>query len=300
MKTAGRARAGWRAGLAGIVAATAFLALGLVVGCGDATDVESPPALQLVEGPDAQPVTGYTADKGAGETVSVASVPGGGVLPDIGQKIVKTGSLELKVDRGAYAQVRDRVRELAASCGGYLQGESSAADSAGLVRGTITVRVPAEQFDAVFGAIMDFGRAGKTNVKTSDMTQEYVDLESRLRHLGAEEAFYLALIDKAATVSDMISISDRLSDIQQQKETALGRQRYLDDQVAYATITTAVSESAGPATHGFWSSVSSAFRSFGQAGKYLGLGILYALPYLLVAGVAGFVFWKLRKKNQAA
>ncbi len=300
MKTAVRTRWGWRAGLAGLMACMAFLALGLAVGCGDATGIETPPALQLVEGPDAEPAAGYTSDKGAGEGVSVAAVPGGGVLPDIGLMVIKTGSVQLEVDRDAYREVRDKIRDAAISSGGYLQGESSAADASGLVHGTITVRVPAEQFDAVFSAISGFGCAGTTTVKTADITQEYVDLESRLRHLQAEEAFYLALIDKAATVSDMISISDRLADIQQQKETALGRQRYLDDQVAYATITTTVSESAGPATRGFWSSVSSAFRSFGKAGKYLGLGFLYALPYLLVAGAAGFVLWFLRKKKRAA
>lgn len=81
----------------------------------------------------------------------------------------------------------------------------------------------------------------------------------------------------------------------------MGRQSYMDNQVAYATIAAAVNESVSAVSAGgFWSSVSSAFRSFGRAGKYLGLGVLYTLPYLLVAGVPGLAFWGLRRKKRAA
>jgi len=293
-------RAAWRAAIAGLVAASAFLALGLAAGCGEASPQE-PPALQLVDpSPDSQSSEGYAQERASsGQATSISADTAG--LPEIGQKIVKTGALEVTVERNGYGELREKVHALADSSGGYLQGESSSQDGQGLTHGTVTVRIPADQFDAAFAAIAGFGKAGKTNVKTSDMTQEYVDLQSRLRHLQAEEVFYLGLIDKAQTVSDMISISDRLSEIQQQKETAMGRQSYLDNQVAYATITASINESAeGEAAGGFWSSVSSAFRSFGRAGKYLGLGILYALPYLLVAGAAGLAFWGFKRKRRTA
>ncbi len=297
----GSARRIRRAGVAGLVAASVLLGFGLAAGCGEKPDA-APPSLQLMEdSADSQSAAVSLQEAGGAGTSSVAGPADAAGLPDIGQKIVKTGSLELTVDRSGYGEAREKIRDLADSLGGHLQGESSSQDSQGLTHGSVTVRVPVDQFDAAFSAIAGFGSAGKTNIKTSDMTQEYVDLQSRLRHLEAEEAFYLGLIDKAKTVSDMISISDRLAGIQQQKETAMGRQAYLDNQVAYATIAAAVSESASGATAGgFWSSLSSAFRSFGRVGKYLGLGILYALPYLLIAGAAGLIFWSLRRKKRAA
>ncbi len=292
-----RFQIGWRSDLAGVVAALAFLGLGLAVGC---SETVQDPGLQLVDASPEATSGGYATERRGSIDVDLQAGSTSD-LPDIGQKIVKTGSLQLGIGEGTYADVRERIRSLANSSGGYLQGESSSQDASGLTHGTVTVRVPAEKFDEVFAAIAVFGEPGQTSVKTSDMTQEYVDLESRLRHLQAEEAFYLGLIDKAQTVSDMISISDRLSDIQQEKETVMGRQAYLDNQVAYATITATINETApGAASRGFWSTVSSAFSSFGLLGKYLGVGILYALPYLLGAGLIFLGFRGFKRKRRPA
>lgn len=121
-----RKRGRLRAGMAGLVASSAFLALVLLAGCGEASP-QKPPALQLVDpSPDSQSQGSYEQERAlSGQATSISSSADAAGILDIGQKIVKTGSLEVTVGRNGYGEVREKISALADSLGGYLQGESS-------------------------------------------------------------------------------------------------------------------------------------------------------------------------------
>ncbi|MHB8780979.1 MAG: DUF4349 domain-containing protein [Candidatus Geothermincolia bacterium] len=216
----------------------------------------------------------------------VDTTPGSGVVPDVsGQKLTRDAQLEVTIDPGAYPGTRDGVAGLARSLGGYLVSENSYSRD-GRVRGSITIKVPAERFEEALAELLAYGEVTANRTTTNDVTQEYVDLESRIRHLEAEEAFYLGLIGEADDVSEMLAISDRLSGVQQAKETAMGRRELLDNQVAYAAVTLALTESEGGAEtgeKGFWSRVWSGFEAFGRGARSVALGLLYSLPFLALA-----------------
>jgi hypothetical protein len=142
-----------------------------------------------------------------------------------------------------------------------------------------------------------------TRVSTEDVSAEYVDLESRLRHLQAEEEFYLSLIGKAQTIQEMITIREHLDGIQLEKEQVQGRMNFLDQQIGFSTLTLSLDEVAPDEDgEGFWNSVGDAFKSFGRGLKKLALGFFYALPYLLILAVIGVAVWllvrRLRRKGK--
>ena len=77
-----------------------------------------------------------------------------------------------------------------------------------------------------------------------DMTEDYVDLESRLTNLRAEEKQYLIILKEATTVEDLLNVSDYLSAVQGEIETIEGRLKYLDSQTNFSTITISIYEEA--------------------------------------------------------
>lgn len=223
-------------------------------------------------------------------------------LAQLQLKVIKTALMEMEMGRGDYAKIREDAVALTSAAGGYVQDESASKDDEGLTYATLTLRIPADRFDEVVDEVSTLGEVIATRVSTEDVSAEYVDLESRLRHLQAEEAFYLSLIDKAQTIQEMITIREHLDSIQLEKEQVQGRMNFLDQQIGFSTLTLSVDEvDPDEAGEGFWNSVGEAFRSFGRGLKALALGFFYALPYLLILAVIGIVIWMLvrrfRRKN---
>lgn len=243
---------------------------------------------------------GEGADRGVstGEDLKSTAAVGGSAMPQLQLKVIKTAQVNLEVDKGGYANLREDAVAAAAAAGGYVQGESSSRDDEGLTHGTLTLRVPADSFDRVMQEVSRLGEVVSSQVNTTDVSEEYVDLEARLRHLQAEEAFYLSLIGKAASVQEMISIREHLSSVQLDKERVQGRMNFLDQQVAYSTLTLSVDERGEDGGKGFWNSVGRAFRSFARGLGALALGLFYALPWAVLALIVGLVAYYLVRRRK--
>lgn len=289
-----------------IVAAGAF-----IVGCGEesgreATEPQAVPGVEQREEGVTRTGTVNSADaEGQGyadlKQVSPSTSSSGG-LPELRSKVIKNALVKLETEKGDYARIRQEAVALASSAGGYLESEDSSRDDDGFTYATLTLRVPADRFDEVMEAASSLGELVSSKITTSDVSGEYVDLESRLRHLQAEESFYLSLINQAKTVQEMISIREHLSSVQLEKEQVQGRMDFLDRQVAYSTLTLSVSEKGPREEEGFWSAVRKALRSFGKGMRALAIGLFYILPYLaLIALVIAAVWWfTVRRKRGGA
>lgn len=220
-------------------------------------------------------------------------------LPQLQLLVIKTALMEMEAGRGDYARIREDAVAIASAAGGYVEGESSRRDDEGLTYATLTLRVPADRFDAVVGEVSSLGEVVSTQVSTHDVSAEYVDLEGRLRHLQAEEAFYLSLIARAQTIQEMITIREHLDAIQLEKEQAQGRKDYLDQQVGFSTLTLSVHEVEPEGEgKGFWHSAGEAFKSFGRGLKALAVGFFYALPYLVVLAAIAVIVWLLIRRSR--
>jgi hypothetical protein len=243
---------------------------------------------------------GYAAEESreAG-AAAVAGQAGSQGLPDITPKVIKTGKAGLEIDQGAFYDRRGDVYFIVESAGGYIQSENTGKQNEA-VRGTFLLRVPFDRFDQVFTDLSGLGKVLNVEVASQDVTQEYVDLEGRIRHLEAQEQFYLDLIAQAKTIQEMISIREQLDQVQLDKEQALGRKNYLDNQTSYSLITLNLAEKsdAGPSGSGFWDRISGAFESFGRACRELLVGLAYALPYLAILAVLALVGWALLRRRR--
>jgi len=143
------------------------------------------------------------------------------------RKIIRTSSLEMVVQRPA--DTAEKITAIAEGMGGYLETASGGGQNA--TSGTLTIRVPAARLQEARAEIRKLGlRVESEKVDAQDVTRQYVDQDARIRNLRAEEVQLLTILKQAATVKDMMVVSERLSEVrgqieQQQAEfNALSRQ----------------------------------------------------------------------------
>lgn len=217
--------------------------------------------------------------------------------PAFDRLVIKTADLALQVEsaRDAEAQVRALVNQW----GGYVvKVETTGADEQMASR--VTFRVPAERFDDALAGVQ--GLAKKLLSRTvsgDDVTEEFVDLESRLRNLEATRDRLLTFLAKAEQVEDALKVNESLSQIQGEIEQVKGRRQFLQQNAALSTISVYLSPvpvTAILAEDG-WQPITVARRAlrdlleFGQGLAEVAIVLLVWIPVwlpLLVASVWGW------------
>lgn len=159
-------------------------------------------------------------------------------------KVIKEGRVELRVERDTFGDSVDEVMLLARRFGGSVQ--STAIDDSGEGRGTVIVRVPSDRFEDTLTELRDIGRIESQFVDTQDVTDEFVDLEARIRNARTAERVLLNLMDEATTIADTIRVQNQLERVQENIERMRGRLRVLEDQTSFSTLAVDVIEEGAP------------------------------------------------------
>ena len=148
--------------------------------------------------------------------------------------IIKNGDLALRVEDVPAATAA--VSTLASEAGGFVVSSSTSGLERDL-RAYITIRVPAERFETTLNQLEALAvRVLSHSVSGSDVTEEFVDLEARLRNLEATRDRLLDMLNKATRVQDALDVNLALSDVQGQIEQIQGRMRFLSESAAMSTI----------------------------------------------------------------
>jgi hypothetical protein len=180
-------------------------------------------------------------------------------LPGVQPRVIQNATLSVTVPKGDFEETIDRARQIAAALGGFVtSSQSSQGPEERLVRGSIVVRVPGEAYPQAMSQFAALGKVIAREETGTDVSLQYVDLESRARHLEALERQLLGFLADTETVADALVVQQRLAKVQLQLEEIEGRLRYLDDQTSFATISLAVAERGVPvaaavAKDGGWS-----------------------------------------------
>ncbi len=190
--------------------------------------------------------------------------------PSTERKIIREGTISLETkDAKAMTQ---QIAQAVTRYKGYIT-EDVITDYETRVEHRVTIRVPASQFDALLEAIAQgAGELKSKNISARDVTEEYVDVASRIKTKKELEARYQQLLQKASKVEEMLSIEREMGTLRSDIESMEGRLRYLKDRVAFSTLTVNYYEIA-PATSGL----------FGRLGVALGDGWDNMLEFLVGA-----------------
>ncbi len=197
---------------------------------------------------DAMRSKAYSAESQGAQAVPAGGAAGGPSISGQSQpqpqnkpwdrKIIRTATLQVTVkDVGSSV---DRVRLLADQHGGYVFQSDSHADGDYTIA-TITIQVPTQEFDRIMPELRKLdGQVKKItseNVASSDVTEEYTDLNSQLRNLQATEARVIALQQKADKLEDILTLDQQLRQIQGDIERIQGRLTFISNRSDMSSIT---------------------------------------------------------------
>jgi hypothetical protein len=222
------------------------------------------------------------------------------VVPEAAERrVIRTAELSLEALEPTAAQ--RTITQLAEARGGFvLSADTSRTrteDGEEETSVTVVFRVPSGTFDATLQTLRALGRVSNEKVTGQDVTEEYVDLEARLKAQHAVEEQYLAILKEAKSIPDILAVQEKLGTVRTEIERAEGRRRFLDSQTSLSTFTVHVAkhveavDASGP---GFGTSVRKAGRdavdvaiaivngAIRLAGVLAPIALLLGLPLVLV------------------
>jgi DNA repair ATPase RecN len=164
------------------------------------------------------------------------------------------------------------------------------------------LKIPVEKFDDIYNNIKNIdGEITYASYYTDDITQEYTDLESRLRNLQETEEQLVEILETAETVEDTLAVYEQLTSIRSQIEVLEGQIKYLDNQVdySYITVTLTLSDVGKEITDEQWNPLGvlkMAFGSLVNFGKFLVNVLIWLIVFSPAIAIA-VVIVVLIKKN---
>jgi len=274
-----------------IMISLALLALVLVSACAAAPGGQS-------EAPPVAPAPSPAPAPGA--------PPGGGGgfqdAPSADERmVVRTGDISLVVDDVVVA--RDMIADMAERLGGYVVNSRIYGEERDR-RASISIRVPDDDFEAAFDELRDLAvRVRTEHTNSEDVTEQYIDLEARLKNAEATEQQYLALLDRATQVEDILRIYDSLSRVRSEIEQIKGRMQYLERTSSMALIQVSLEPevSGGGLIRAGWSALEtlkSAIRGIVIFAQVLGTVGIWLLIFSPVWGGIAFLVYRLRRRKR--
>ena len=220
------------------------------------------------------------------------------------RKIVYDAEVRLVVPD--FSDTENAVSNLVKEYDGYLANVSIDRTSGEQRKGRWQIRIPVEQFDAFLNALSEIGTPETRQQTAQDVTEEYVDLEARIKNTKRLEERILALLENnQGEIKDVIEVERELGRVRGEVERMEGRLRYLSNRTSSTTVTIYIREErdyispdaptlVARIQHA-WDSSLLALRQFGEG--FLVVAVSVA-PWLVVGLIiVGPPVWWLRRFN---
>jgi hypothetical protein len=214
------------------------------------------------------------------------------------QKIIKTGNLRFETQE--LKKTHQKILTAVQKANGYVQHDNTGKNYNSQYH-NLTVRVPSENFDTVIQSISDgVSYFEEKTISQRDVTEEFVDLNARLKAKRTLEKRYLELLSKAKNVKEILEIERELSKIREEIEAREGRLQYLQSQVSESTITIyfyKISSDRG-VTVSYGRKVTNAFKNGWSNISEFFLGLLHIWPFIILVAVSVFMIRRWIKKRK--
>ncbi|HJQ25070.1 MAG TPA: DUF4349 domain-containing protein [Blastocatellia bacterium] len=222
------------------------------------------------------------------------------------RKIIRNAELTLETEAPADGQ--RRITAIAEALGGYVvtsefKQETAQAKPSQSV--TVVARVPASQFYAALDQILSTsGKMIQKKISGQDVSEEYLDIEARIRTKKALEAQFLEIMKQARKVSDALEVQSQLADVRTEIERLEGRRRFLENQSALSTITVSLQLPApvvATTSTSFGQEIKQAFGTAVDTAAAIVLFLIRAVivltPFALIFGVPAWLIWRLVRRR---
>lgn len=210
------------------------------------------------------------------------------------RKLIKNVNMEVETE--TFDELLETIKTKTDSMGGYIENSYTYNGSSfyGNTRrdASLTIRIPAENLDQFLASVSEVSNVISRNDSVTDITLQYVDLESHKEALQTEQDRLLELLEQAESIDDIIALESRLSEVRYQIESMESQLRTYDNQVSYSTVYLNINEvtkltpvkeqSIGEKiSTGFMESL----YGVGSGLLNFAIGLIIRLPYLVVWAV---------------
>lgn len=247
---------------------------------GEAAQAAEPQASAGEGAPD----SGYGAGKATTPAKATAS------------HIIRTASLTVQVKD--VPKALDEARTSAENAGGYVGNETTTRDEEGHERTRVVLRVPVDRYAEVLTELEGAGKLVERSAKAQDVTDQVVDVESRIKSQRASVARIRELMDQATKLSDVVTLEGELSTRQADLEALLARQGSLKDRTSLATITLTLSETPVKKVAkddddpGFLDALAGGWGAFVTMLRWIAVAFGAVLPFAAVAALIVLLWLK--------
>lgn len=228
-----------------------------------------------------------------------------------GRMIIQTASLNMDVEK--YDQVMETLKNKVAASGGYVENESTSfktyySDTDNLKQGYITIRIPANGYNAILSEIKALGLVTMESSNANDITKMYRDTASEIENLKVTENRLREIMEKAVEIEDILAIENELSRVRSSINMYQKQIKDWEALVDMTTITVQLNEVKslkpvvepiddslfGKAKEGFIRSINNIRRSI----ENLIIWIVANSPFLVMLTILAFVISVIYKKRR--
>ena len=217
---------------------------------------------------------------------------------EVSRKLIKNVNLDVETE--TFDSLLAALWEKTEAFGGYIEESytynGSRYNENRRRNANLSIRIPARRLEEFLSEVSALSNVVSRNESVTDVTLQYVDLESHKKALLAEQERLLELLARAETIEDIISLESRLSEVRCQIESMESQLRTMDNQVSFSTVNLNVNEvtKLTPVKEQSpWEKISTGFvRSLNDIGTgfvNFGIGFMINLPYLLLWAVIGLL-----------
>ncbi|HEY3555852.1 MAG TPA: DUF4349 domain-containing protein [Kribbella sp.] len=251
------------------------------------------------------------AKQGAGEAASNAkpqapaqgkSAGNGQDEPEITRAIVKTGSLTVEGDD--VSAMRQKAVTTIAALDGQVASEDTGSDSEGnITRSNLVLKVPTKSFETAIQRLSDLGKRLQIHQESTDVTEQVVDVASRIESQRASLDRMRALMTKANTIGEIVSVESELTRREADLESLLAKQKNLTLQTDLATLTLTLAEKGKPPVQtekepdkGFLAGLKGGWHAFTATFSAVATAFGALLPFLVLLAIIAVPLWRFRHK----
>lgn len=209
------------------------------------------------------------------------------------RKIIKDGNIRFETTDAKETKIR--LLEQVAAHKGYVSNDY-ANTFRDITEYTITVRIPASDFDQIVEKITDLAkRIESQHISSMDVTEEFIDINSRIVTKKALENRYKELLQKATTVEEMLKIEKEIGSLRSEIESIEGRLNYLKNQTSMSTLVVTFYEKS--ASSRFGPSIGEALKNGWINLLSFLLWLLNIWPFVLIAVIVTIATLRIRKRK---
>ncbi|MCP3922806.1 MAG: DUF4349 domain-containing protein [Desulfobacterales bacterium] len=212
------------------------------------------------------------------------------------RKLIKEGHITFKCSDMTRTKVK--IKEIIKSKEGYIANENEYS-SRNKVELRYIIRAPSKQFDSLVMEISNLAdKLDNKSIYVKDVTEEYMDVETRIKIDKEVEDKYRKLLKRARNVNEILAIESNIGKIREEIEIQEGRLKYLKNQIGLSTLNVRVYKTTSM-PRGFWNDVKSGFADGWDMFLLFLIGLVNIWPFLILLPLVIYGFVIMRRKRKS-